>query len=580
MTGETDSLLDLKPAISPTYFNDPSTASAGVIANELAHDRDFVETTYGAIDEDLESQEDIDDSDGFAVSKDKLFYICCSVYLGSYLSALDATVVTTLLPVISSDLGALEKSSWIATSYLLSCATFQPLFGKLSDIFGRKPMILLCDTCFVVGCYMCATSTSLIPLVLGRFITGIGGGGISTLSTITMSDLISLRKRGLFQGVANVFYGLGAASGGVIGGLVADHWGWRYVFYLQIPLAFASAAMIYIHLELPEGSAGLGVQGSGIWGKLKQIDYLGSVLLVSGLTGIMCAAAFGGHEIPFQSPVFVALCVISGALLIGFGLVEAYVSPEPVIPVRLLGIRTVLTSSLANWFGTMGLFSVMYYVPLWFSTVLGLSATENGLRTVPNCIITAGASVGAGMYMRMTGKYLAMARITGLLLVIGAVQLWFLKPNVSTWRQYIILSVPGAGYSMMLTVTLLALIASVDVKHQASTTSIQYCFRSTGSTLGVTVASALFQHTLGAKVKSLVAAAAPDALAGAEVVKRALESPDYLKVAPEWAKAPLLESYDAAGHSVFYFSAVILVLGYLCVFFMQESKLHNSVKRT
>ncbi|PYD08100.1 EmrB/QacA family drug resistance transporter, partial [Pseudomonas syringae pv. syringae] len=172
----------------------------------------------------------------YALPKPQLITVISCLYMAAFLAAMDTTVVTTLLTVIASELDAVQNIGWIATAYLLSCSAFQPLFGKLSDIFGRKSLLVLCCGFFAVGCCICVTN-NLWLLVFGRFVTGIGGSGLTTLGTITMSDLIPLRDRGVYQGLANIFFGLGAASGGVIGGVVSDLFGWRWVFILQVPLA-------------------------------------------------------------------------------------------------------------------------------------------------------------------------------------------------------------------------------------------------------------------------------------------------------------------------------------------------------
>ena len=182
-------------------------------------------------------------------------------------------MVTTLLTLIASELHAVSNISWIATAYLLSSAAFQPIFGKLSDIFGRKALLLGCSTLFAVGCAICGVADSVLVLVIGRFVTGCGGSGLTSLGTITMSDIIPLRDRGYYQGLANIFW-IRAASGGAIGGLLADWLGWKYVFILQVPLALSVFA-IYFFLNLPEGSPGLGMEGN-VSEKLKRVDFLGS----------------------------------------------------------------------------------------------------------------------------------------------------------------------------------------------------------------------------------------------------------------------------------------------------------------
>lgn len=579
----------LAPVVSPAVIQDPSAGSAGLVVNELANDLAYDDTNkplnYGTIEsqEEPEDTEDIEeDNDGYAIPVNRLVLVCASLYSGAFLGALDTTVLTTLLTVIASDLNELPRSSWIATSYLLSCSAFQPLFGKLSDIFGRKPLIIFCNLAFATGCLICGLSNSLWPIVIGRFITGIGGGGQSTLGTITMSDLVSLRKRGMFQGTANIFFGLGSASGGVIGGLISDSLGWRYVFLLQVPFLLIVACLIWRNLYFPPGSAGLGTQEHNVWEKIKQVDFAGSFFLVVALTGIMLDAALGGNSLPYNGLWFWVIAVVSFASLMAFGYIELYVAAQPTIPVRLLAERTVLSSSLLNWFYTMGVFSYMYYVPIWLSTVLGLTATENGLRMLPNFFSIAFGSFGSGIYMKNTGKYKTLTVIVGSFSVFGCIRLLLINENISLWTQYTLTVLPGVGYSCVLTVTLLALISSVAVEHQLSTTSIQYAFRLTGSTIGVSIGSAIFQSKLASSVVTKITEACPDDVSPSElakIIENALHSSQYISEAPKWCRDIIRFSYGDGCVMSFWFSLITVTLGYISTLFMKENKLHSTIKR-
>ncbi|ODV96604.1 hypothetical protein PACTADRAFT_48435 [Pachysolen tannophilus NRRL Y-2460] len=574
---ETESLLGLKPTFSPTIINDASSAVPGVIANELTQEPNYGAVETGSLDG--ENGEGLED-DEYAVPPPRLWFIMSSIMMCAYLSALDTTVVTTLLTVIASDIDALPRMSLIGTSYLLSCSAFQPLFGKLSDIFGRKTMLLVCDFSFAVGCLICGFSNSLWPLVIGRFISGIGGGGMTTLGTITMSDLVSLRKRGLFQGFANIFFAIGASSGGLIGGLVADNFGWRWVFIFQAPLAIIGATLIILFLKLPEGSQGLGVQGHDMISKVKKIDFLGSTLLVLSLTGIISAAAFGGKDIPYNGSIFITLCVFSGATLLSFGYVELYISKEPTIPVHLLADKSVLFCALSNWFYTMAIFGVLYYVPVYFTTVLSLDATQSGLRMIPNFFVASAASVLSGMYMKKTGKYLNFTKITGFVSVIGIFLICFITPKIDTFYQFFLLSLPTFGYATVLTVSLSALIASVPVHYQASTTSIQYAFRAVGSTLGLSISSAIFQHRLENALFSNISKVVPSPDVDiAKIVAKAMESAEYMKIAPEWSVQAIRDSYGAGCHASFWFGLVVIILGYICCTNIEEHQLHSGLSR-
>ncbi|RCK59641.1 Vacuolar membrane amino acid uptake transporter fnx2 [Candida viswanathii] len=319
--------------LHPNVIHDVSVETPGIVASEWLLKRRLVEQqhvkshSYGtAVNDSLAQEYSIDDPNGgYALPKAQLYTVISSLFLGSFLAALDGTV--------------------------------------------KKPITWM-QCCFRYWlCYLWCCHSVLV-LVVGRFICGWGGSGLTSLGTITMSDMIPLRDRGYYQGLANICYGLGAASGGVIGGVVADWLGWKWVFILQVPLALVVFLATYLYLHLPAGSPGLGVEGN-VREKLKLVDFLG------------------------------ASC--------GFILVELYVSAEPILPIELFANRTVLASSLANWFYTMAVMTVMFYVPIYYSSVVGLTATENGTRLIPNFFGVSFGSVGAGLYMRRTGRYYKLA---------------------------------------------------------------------------------------------------------------------------------------------------------------------------
>lgn len=563
-------------------LKDASTGSAGVIAGELAAEEQSLlqheRPGYGAASGAADVANHSDDDSGYAMPHSQVLVVVGSLFLALYLAALDGTVVTTLLTQIASDLNAVGRISWIATAYLLSCAAFQPLFGKLSDIFGRKSLLIFCLVSFGLGCLICVTDL-LWRLILGRFITGIGGGGLTSLGTITMSDIVPLRLRGLYQGLANVFFGLGAASGGVLGGVVADKLGWKSVFLLQVPLAALVGLALWLFLNLPAGLPGLGSHGSDMRSKLQRVDFLGSSLLVSALMGIMAAASFGGKDIAYSLVLFVALCVALAALLAAFVYVELYVSPEPVIPVELMAERTILASSLTNWFYTMAVFTYLFYVPIYYTSVMGLSATQNGLRLVPNFFGVLLGLVGAGLYMKSTGRYYNLAVVSGAASLIGVFFIVRINPKLLLFSQYTLTILPGLGYLSILTITLLSLIAAVPMKYQACTTSIQYTFRATGSTLGVSIASAIFQNVLASHLGTRVHAIMGHSTAAEAVIRRALKDARYVQVAPKIVQLAIRDSYSDGCKGALAFSMATVFLGVVALLFMREHKLHTSMNR-
>lgn len=573
--------------LHPNVILDETTDIPGLVAAELAAEEDgllspnaFKRHSYGAaVGDEPEQDYAIDDPNGgYALPKTQLYMVISSLFLGSFLAALDGTVVTTLLTLIASDLNAVSDISWIATSYLLSSAAFQPIFGKLSDIFGRRSLLLGCSAVFGIGCAICGVADSVLVLVIGRFVCGWGGSGLTSLGTITMSDMIPLRDRGYYQGLANICFGLGAASGGIIGGVIADLLGWKYVFTLQVPLALIVFLATYFCLHLPAGSPGLGVKGN-IYEKLKLVDFLGASLLVSSLMIFLVATSMGGRQIPYSSFTFFGLSFASLALLGGFIVVELYVSQEPILPIELFANRTVLASSLANWFYTMAVMTTLFYVPIYYSSVVGLTATENGTRLVPNFFGVSFGSVGAGIYMKKTGRYYKLVVGAGILAVLGCLKIYFITPEIPAWQQFVLLLPSGLGYSCILTVTLLALIAAAPLKYQACTTSIQYTFRSTGSTLGVSAATAVFQNVLLQKLTSRINSLIADPSEASKIIAKALDSTEYIKEAPELVRGAIKASYADGCKGAFMFALVTITLGAISSLFMREHKLHTSINR-
>lgn len=576
--------------LQPEVIKDTSTGTAGLIACEIAAESEGLlsnsalqshnyGTETGKSTNEENSEVAGEPEGNTTLTKTQFRLLVGSLFLALFLAALDTTVVTTLLTVIASDLKAVERISWIATAYLLSCSAFQPLFGKLSDIFGRKSLLQICCVLFAVGCAICVTN--LLPwLVFGRFVTGCGGSGLTTLGTITLLDLIPLRQRGLYQGLANIFFGLGAASGGIVGGVVSDLIGWKYVFALQVPLAAFVGIAIYLFLHLPKGSPGLGATGTEFSQKLKRVDFWGALFLVAALMLLLAATSMGGKELAYSLKSFIGMLVGSLVLLVLFVYTEVYVAAEPIIPMAVMAERTVLAASLANWFYTMGVFSNLFYIPVFFQTVIGLSATQSGERIIPNFFALSFGSLLTGIYMLKTGKYYFLSAAVGIFSTLGMTRLFLLNEDSSLWTQCTILIPQGLGYSAILTITLLALIASVPSKYQACTTSIQYTFRATGSTIGVSLASAIFEKVLRDRLRSSIHAVISDPEKAEIVIKRALETTSYIKHAPKAVQHAIRESYNLACLGAFIFGTATLVLGFISSLFMREHVLHKTIDRS
>jgi len=289
------------------------------------------------------------------LSRAKLFIVLPAAWVGVFLGALDTTVITTLLTPISTSFSSFNSISWIATGYLIANAALQPLFGKLTDIYGRKPVLVLCNILFGVGTLMCGLAKNQYSMIFGRVIAGAGGGGLMTISSIIATDLVPLRKRGVAQGGGNIAYGAGAALGGVYGGFIHDSVGWRWAFLLQIPFIVISAVLVLAFVKIPVRKTEEA--------RYQRIDYLGSGTLLCSLVTLLLALNTGGNTLPWTHPLVMTCLPLSVVLLGVFSVVELWHAKEPVIPVRLLGNRTVLAVCLTNWFMVMSVFAVVCWFP-------------------------------------------------------------------------------------------------------------------------------------------------------------------------------------------------------------------------
>ncbi|RAK77293.1 MFS multidrug transporter [Aspergillus fijiensis CBS 313.89] len=496
----------------------------------------------------------------------ELILVMGSVWVGVFLAALDTTIVATLSAPISSSFHSLSLLSWLATSYLISNAAFQPLSGRLTDIFSRRAGLVFSNVFFAAGTLMCGLAKSEGAIIAGRVIAGIGGGGLTAISTIINSDLVPLRKRGIWQGIGNICYGAGSGLGGVFGGWINDTLGWRWAFLIQVPFIVVSGILVTVMVKVPVKDTDDA--------KLKRVDFLGAVTLVTTLVLFLLGLNTGGNQLPWTHPLILVSLPLAAVSFALFLYIEAKIASEPVIPVRLLLDRTVFSACLTNWFGTMTVFGLLFYLPFFFQ-VQGLSATAAGVRLIPQAIGTSIGSLGAGVLMRSTGRYKVFVRITLTLLVIASILISTLSLTTPAWLPFIYFFLMGTAYGSMLTLTLVALISAVDHEHHAVITSASYAFRSTGSTIGITVASAVFQNIL----KSGLWRRFGDREDAGELISKIRDSLDEIHRLPaDWVPG-VLDAYIDSLRAVFLTLLGLAVLGALVSMGMREHKLHSNLSR-
>lgn len=508
------------------------------------------------------------------------FLLLCALYSGVVLAALDATVVSTLMAHIASDLKALDNISWVATGYTVSYSAFQPLYGKLSDIFGRKKIMVFSTIVFGVGCQICGMANGLPVLVAGRFISGIGAGGMLSTSTITVSDYVPLRSRGVFQGIGNISFGTGASMGGIFGSWATGFGNWRYAFTLQVPLTLA-ALVIMIWRVRDKKADDSEIVTSNVHAdhvvhrnSFERVDFFGSLLLVLTLMCFMFSVTMGG-QLGWSS--FTIIGGFIGSVIAGsfFYYWEVNVAVEPVLPIDILMHRTVISACLTNFFCSAMVFGVLYYSPIVMTALFDYTYTTLGRLLIANFAGVAIGSVGSGIYMKRTGRYYKMNLSSIAFMVVGLI-MFYLMPTLresigkSVIYQSLSLFLNGLGYAIMLTVSLIALIAAVPPESQATSTSAQYTFRGAGSSVGISLAAAMFQHSLhSALVKNVTGKHAK------EIIEQVTRSVEVIRQMPKKYQPAIIESYAYAGQNVFLLGLGISVFSLIAAACTEEHSLER-----
>ncbi|CAG8556034.1 12999_t:CDS:2 [Ambispora gerdemannii] len=432
------------------------------------------------------------------VSGFRLAILLIGLVIVLFLAALDRTIVATALPQIASDYSAFNQISWVAISYLLTKTAFQPAYGKISDIFGRRSTFIFAICVFEFGSLLSAAAPNIITLIIFRGVQGVGGGGIVSLVMIIIGDIVPLKDRAKYQGIFGAVYGMASLAGPVVGGTFTEHVTWRWCFYVNLPLGAITVAIITFMLHLPPR------QGS-LMDKIKRIDWCGSILLILGTIALLLALSWGGDKYAWKDPIIIGLLAGGVLLLILFLVVEAFVSIEPISPIHLFKNRSLLACFGVNFFQGMAFFANIYYMPLYFQVVKGKSASSSGFELMPYILAVAlGSIISCQIVSRtekITGKHLCV--VGGLLVVVGAILTSLLNANSNRVAQICYLIISGFGVGLIMQTVFICSVLAVEEVDVSFVISIMIFFRSIGAVFGISIVGTIFKNALSKNVLTL-----------------------------------------------------------------------------
>ncbi|KAJ6004017.1 hypothetical protein N7522_005662 [Penicillium canescens] len=444
--------------------------------------------------------------------------IIAVLLLGEFISNADATLVMAAAGRISSEFNRLRDASWLSTGYTLGLCAAQPMYGKLSDIYGRRPLLLISYFLFAVGCILSGIGSQMWMVVLGRSISGMGGAGIMTVSSVVITDIVPKREIASWRAYVNIAMTLGRSLGGPVGGWLSDTIGWRWLFILQAPFLALAALLVVLKLNVAEK-----IDPNSKDSKLAKIDFLGTSLLGSSIIAMTLLLDQGGKSFPWYS-WWTALLGSGGiSLLVAFVLVEAYVAREPIFNLRILRRPNVSAAYTIGALQITAQLGMLFSVPLYFQVTQRASTTAAGGHLVPAVVGNTLGSLVAGIFIRRTGHYKSLLIAAGLVASISYILLFLRwEGNTGFWESLYILP-GGLGTGIASASAFVAMTALLPPEEVAMATAGYMLLIGFSMTAGVTTSNSVlgmeFQRELRKNLQG----------PGSEkVIKRAMADTNYI----------------------------------------------------
>ncbi|EXJ76683.1 uncharacterized protein A1O5_01191 [Cladophialophora psammophila CBS 110553] len=466
--------------------------------------------TYGTLsDRDVECdwvnvEADTEGSKFILISSQCFWLVFTVVLLGYFIACFDSTLMPSSHPVITSCFGASQLASCLSTVFLITSTAFQPLFGRLSDTIGRKPVFLLVLAIFGLTTLWCALAGSLESFIVARAACGLGAGGTMSLGLIIVSDLVRIENRGVFQSHINLAFGLGSACGAALGGWLCDSLGWRWAFGLQVPvicLCFVLASSFTPSIDGPK------LRGAEEGGRLlafKTFDWLGSASLISAITCFILPLNLGGNIFPWTSPLVAASFAVAIIASCVFTRVKKRAS-QPLMPLHLLCRAPVANMVFANLLGAIASNTVLFNAPLFFRAVLLTSASSSGFRLAVPSLVGSLAGVSTGYIITYTRRLKPTLVFGSLMYLVGSVAILFMSKKMSATMSMVLITGVPLGQGFIFPNTMMSALVVSDHADQAVVTTTIGLWRNLGVVLGVAISSLVFQTSLLPNLKRYVA---------------------------------------------------------------------------
>ena len=531
-------------------------------------------TSVIATDNDTHSHDTPEPTEVVSTSKKgwRFWLIFLAVCVATLVIAVDISIVSTALPTISADLGSEELFVWVANAYILATTVVQPLFGQMANIFGRRSLTILSVLIFALGSGLAGGASTTGMLIAARAVQGVGGGGIITLGEIIICDIVPLLERGQYSSLLSGTYAIGTIIGPVIGGLFTDHASWRWIFYINLPISGASLALIVPFLNLNYKREGT------IADRLKRVDWIGNALLTAAVTAILLALAWAGTKHPWGSWRTLVPLILGILGLVGFVGIQwsGYVA-EPTTPPKLFSNRTSIAVFIMAFVHGLLLLWVIYFLPIYFQSVLLSSPTRSGVQIFPIACTIAPAAAVSGILVTIFGKYRPFHFIGFAFMAAGAGSMASLDKSSGTgaWVGFQILF--GLGNGMVFNTMIPPLLASLPTTEVATATATWTFMRSFGSIWGISIPSAIFNDRINRLVAQRLNNVQSAPIAALLVKGGAYEkaTASFVRAIPAVVRPTVVQIYVDALKVVWYTVIPFAVIGIPIALFIKGYTLTN-----
>ncbi|NEB80576.1 MFS transporter [Streptomyces sp. SID14478] len=484
--------------------------------------------------------------------------VLMALMIAMLLAMLDNMIVSPAMPTIVGDLGGLAHLSWVVTGYTLATAASTPIWGKLGDMYGRKGAFLAAIVIFLIGSALSGMSQDMNQLIGFRAIQGLGAGGLMVGVMAIIGDLIPPRERGKYMGMMTGVMAVAMIGGPLVGGTITDHLGWRWAFYINLPLGIVALFMVSAVLHLPKKKA----QG--------RIDYLGAALLTIGISSLVLVTTWGGSQYDWGSAVIMELIGIGVAALVGFVFVQK-TAAEPIMPLHIFRNRNFTLMSLIGFITGFVMFGAMLFLPLYQQAVQGASATNSGLLLLPLLLAMMAVSMVSGRVTTNTGKYKVFPIVGTILMVTGLFLLAQMDTDTSRLTSGLYMAVLGAGMGCLMQITMLVAQNSVEMKDMGVASSSTTLFRTLGSSFGVAIMGALFNNRVTDVMKERAGA-----LGGKMTEQTTQLDAKHLAKLPTQVREAYEYAVSSGTHSAFLLGSTVAIVALVAAWFVKEVALRGA----